>query len=176
MIIGFCGKLHCGKSSAAVHLAKHHNFAVHRFAGTLKEMLQVLGLTPQQTDGDLKEVPDHEILGGKTPRHAMQTLGSEWGRDLIHQNLWLDAWKARMPQGFAGIACDDVRFENEAQYIRDNGGFLVQVKRDMDDNFERNHQSEGKDLGPYDAVLDNDGTLEDLAHNLDNVLMHLKAM
>lgn len=176
MIIGFCGNLHCGKSSAAVHLATYHRFGVHRFAGTLKEMAKCLGLSPQQVDGDLKETPDHEILGGKTPRYFMQRLGTEFGREMIDQDLWLNAWKATMPKGFDGIACDDVRFQNEADYIRSQGGYLIRVERDMEDNFERSHESEGQNLGPYHATIYNNGTLEDLGHKVDNVLMHLKAM
>ena len=48
-------------------------------------MLYQLGLGEAHIEGALKEVPC-ELLGGKTPRYAMQTLGTEWGRDTDQQD------------------------------------------------------------------------------------------
>jgi hypothetical protein len=174
MIIGIAGNLHCGKSTAAAYLAKEFNFAVHRFAGPIKKMGMCLGLTPQQVDGDLKETPS-EILGGKTPRYFMQKLGTELGRDLIHPDLWLNAWVATMPKGFYGIVADDVRFPNEAQRIRSMGGFMIRIERNMEDTFERQHESEGQDLGDYDAVVDNNGSLEDMFQALRGTFQRFAA-
>jgi hypothetical protein len=47
-----------------------------KFAGPLKSMCMALGLTEAHIEGHLKEVPC-ELLCGQTPRHAMQTLGTE---------------------------------------------------------------------------------------------------
>ena len=96
MIIGLTGLAGSGETTVARHLMGMHGFVRHRMAEPLKSMLKALGLTEQQIDGDLKEVPC-ELLGGKTPRHAMQTLGTEWGRDLISQNLWVKAWCDSLP-------------------------------------------------------------------------------
>lgn len=86
-------------------------------------------------DGDLKRKPCH-LLGGQTPTHAMQTLGTDWGRKLIHHRLWLDCWRARAVAAMAkgrNVINDSVRFENEADEIRDLDGVVVGlVGRDGD--------------------------------------------
>jgi hypothetical protein len=47
---------------------------------------------PPQLYGDEKETPLPEF-GGKTPRQMMQTLGTEWGRNLIDAEIWITLWK-----------------------------------------------------------------------------------
>jgi len=69
-------------------------------------------------------------LGGRTPTHAMQTLGTEWGRECIAPDLWLSIWSARTAAAQAQgvmVINDSVRFENEAAAIRDMGGLVVRL-------------------------------------------------
>lgn len=129
-VIAFTGLAGAGKSTAAMHLVKSRGFERVRFAGPLKAMMAALGLTPAEIDGDRKELPC-ELLGGETPRYAMQTLGTEWGRNLIDSNLWIRAWRAavdRLPAG-QPVVVDDCRFPNEAAAIQAVGGFLVKIER-----------------------------------------------
>jgi hypothetical protein len=169
MIIGFCGPLGSGKTTAANHLIEAHGFTRHRLAGPLKAMMRALGLSERHTDGDLKEVPC-DLLGGKTPRNAMQTLGKEWGRDLVSATLWVDAWKATMPDG--DLVVEDVRFPNEPKLIRslDDLGILIHVARPMKDDLERAHSSENQDLGAFDHEIVNEGSITDLQAAVDRVV------
>src|SRR6516164_9279263 len=89
-VVGFAGRMHSGKTTAALELIRY-GFVRVRFAGPLKSMLHALGLTPAELDGDLKEQPC-ALLGGVTPRHAQQTLGTEWGRACITPEVWVNAW------------------------------------------------------------------------------------
>lgn len=129
-IVAFTGLAGSGKSTAAAHLVNHHGYQRVRFAGPLKAMMAALGLTPEQIDGSLKETPC-ELLGGKTPRHAMQTLGTEWGRDLIAPDLWIRAWNAALAKVPAGVpvVVDDCRFPNETEAVRTAGGVIVRIDR-----------------------------------------------
>lgn len=129
-VIAFTGLAGAGKSTAAAHLVKRHGFERIRFAGPFKAMMAALGCTPEQIDGSEKETPC-DLLGGKTPRHAMQTLGTEWGRDLIVSDLWIRAWRAAVAKVPAGtpIVIDDCRFPNEAEAVRAAGGILVRIDR-----------------------------------------------
>ena len=52
------------------------------------------GMIRRMIDGDLKEAPT-PLFEGRTPRHAMQTLGTEWGRDRIGRDLRANAALAR---------------------------------------------------------------------------------
>lgn len=59
----------------------------------------------------------------------------------------------------------DVRFENEASKIRDLGGKILHIKREipLDIHLEINHSSEkGVQIQKGDLILSNDGNLEDL--------------
>jgi hypothetical protein len=56
----------------------------------------------------------------------MVTLGTEWGRDNIHADLWARLWSARIATlgREANIVTDDVRFPNEVRALRHHGGEL----------------------------------------------------
>lgn len=125
-LIALTGLAGAGKSTVAKHLVAAHGYRVEKFAGPLKDMLRGLGLTERHIEGDLKEVPCG-LLGGKTPRYAMQTLGTEWGRGLISPSLWADAWSSRAAAG--RVVCDDCRFPNEADAVRRLGGVIIRVVR-----------------------------------------------
>ena len=166
MIIGFCGPIGAGKTLAAHRLIQHHGFARVRFADPLKSMLRALGLSAMQTDGVDKETPC-DLLGGRTPRHAMQTLGTEWGRQCIGPDLWVRAW-ARVVEQSRGvdIVADDVRFENEAVAIRARGGVIVRVVRPGAWPGPSAHASE-KGGFRADLTLKNDGDVAALATAVD---------
>lgn len=129
MLVGFVGPMGAGKTAAARYLEGNYNCARTRFAGPLKRMARALGLTEAQVDGHQKEVPS-DLLCGKTPRYAMQTIGTEWGRDLIGEDLWVNAWKQEAEKLLCsgrGVVVDDVRFYNEIAVIEELGGFVVRV-------------------------------------------------
>lgn len=106
-------------------------------AGPLKSMLRTLGVPEECLTGSLadKERP-LDLLCGRTARHAMQSLGTEWGRECIHPELWLRAWRHAAEQVTSGGSCpsliivDDLRFDNEAAYLRGLGAIIVRVFRD----------------------------------------------
>jgi hypothetical protein len=131
-LIGFAGFAGSGKTFAAATLVSQAGFTRARFADPLKDMAKALGLSHDQVDGHLKETPT-PILCGRTPRYALQTLGTEWGRDLIGPGLWIDAWRRRVVgqliDGYS-IVVDDVRFINEIDEITRLGGKVYWVHRD----------------------------------------------
>src|ERR1035437_9507797 len=118
IVVGLCGFIGSGKTTAANHLVEHHGFTRIRFAGPLKAMLAALGLTEEEIDGSLKNDPC-DLLCGKTPRYAMQQLGTEWGRELIGPDLWIRAWSSSVEDCgmHSRIIADDVRFPNESAAI-----------------------------------------------------------
>ncbi len=132
-IVGFSGLAGAGKSTAADVLIREYGFVRVRFAGPLKAMMAALyaeaGLDAddivQRIDGGMKEAPD-PVLGGTSPRRAMQTLGAEWGRDLIARDLWISLW-SRAAAMHSRVVVDDVRFDNEAAAIRALGGMVIRV-------------------------------------------------
>lgn len=130
-LIALTGYAGSGKTTAAKHLVEAHGFTLVKFAGPLKSMMRCLGLGDREIEGDLKETPC-AILGGKTPRHAMQTLGTEWGRALIHSDLWVNAAMevvADVLDHGGRVVIDDMRFGNEAEAVRSRGGAIIHISR-----------------------------------------------
>lgn len=170
-VVAFTGLAGSGKSTAAAHLVDAYGYERVRFAGPLKAMLKALGLSDREVDGDLKETPS-ALLCGKTPRQAMQTLGAEWGRDLIHTNLWISAWRAavdRLPEGMP-VVVDDLRFPNEAEAVRALGGILVRVFRPGAGTLSA-HVSEQHEL-PQDVSVYNVRTPKFLFNQVDELISY----
>jgi hypothetical protein len=97
----------------------------------LSTMLEMQGVDEdtivRMLHDDLKEVPT-PFLNGQTPRHAMQTLGTEWGRKLIHPDIWVDA-TMRAAEQFDKVVIPDVRFPNEVAAVTNRGGWVYRITR-----------------------------------------------
>lgn len=131
-LIGLAGPAGSGKTTLAQSLCEtlHSKFVRKPFAATLKNMMKAAGVPHANIYGDRKEEP-LDMLGGRTARHAMQTLGTEWGRAQMHPDIWVSLWKADVEKVLENrnVIVDDVRFDNEARAVRDMGGVLVLVRR-----------------------------------------------
>lgn len=160
-IIGICGPIGAGKSTLAQSLAVYYSYTKLPFAQPLKTMLQALGIEPEAlNDPKLKEEV-HPLLCDKTPRWAMQTLGTEWGRHWIHPDLWTRAWANRATK-YSKVIADDLRFPNEAQLVRALGGQVWRIDR-PDRQTNSVHESEQYLDGlPVDRLLVNSGTIQEL--------------
>lgn len=178
MILGLSGAAGAGKSTAADILVREHGFVRVKFAGPLKAMLRGY-LTHLDCDaatierlieGDLKEQPT-SLLSGASPRYVMQTLGTEWGREFIHPDFWINAWTAqarRIAATGRSVVADDCRFENEASAIRQAGGFVLRLKRPGAGLTETQHRSEAG--VEADTTIWNDGPPEVLGWRLEGIV------
>lgn len=128
-IVGITGLAGSGKSTAAKELIRlgWHNV---KMAGPLKDMARAIGLTDDHIEGSLKETPC-DMLAGKTPRYAMQTLGTEWGRNIMGKDFWVGIAERRVIEAIEwgrDVVIDDIRFQNEADMVRRLGGTVVGIK------------------------------------------------
>lgn len=79
-VIALTGLAGSGKSTASKYLVEKHGYQLVKFAGPLKDMLRAIGFGEDDIEGNGKEL-SNSLLCDKTPRHAMQTLGTEWGEN-----------------------------------------------------------------------------------------------
>src|SRR5581483_6880592 len=165
MIIGFCGAIGAGKSSAASHLIANYDFQRVAFAGPLKAMARAFGLSESQVNGDQKEIAS-DLICGRTPRQFMQLLGEEFGRRLIGPEIWVRAWRAQAV-AYPNVVADDVRYPNEVAAINDLGGVVVRIVRDGVEPVV-SHASERQALSA-DFTLLNSGGIGDLTRNIDRL-------
>lgn len=159
-----------GKSTVASYLIEH-NFHTVSFAAPLKLMMRTFlmsyGYGVEEISYLLSDGKHEQIPGIRTtPRHLLQTLGTEWGRSCIHPEVWLMCWeqsaKRYLDNGFS-VVVDDMRFLNEAELVRSLGGELWHVHR-PEAVRSTTHASEGAldDFPYFDRRLVNDGSLLDL--------------
>ncbi len=173
-VIALCGFMGSGKSEVARHLVERHGFVLMKFAGPLKQMLRALlreagcdeVRIDRMIDGDLKEVPC-EALCGQTPRWAMQSLGTEWGRGCIGTHLWVGAAMSRIMASRQPVVVDDCRFLNEARAIRAAGGVVWRIDRGLASSAAHASESGQSEL-PLDATIMNTGSLESLRALVDD--------
>ena len=165
-LIGITGAARSGKDTAAEFLIPR-GFERIAFADPIKQMtLAGLGIDPDDYDDESKE--DEIDWLGVSPRRVWQTLGNEWGRTFVGPDVWVKvAWR-RMAEarqanpGLRGIVFTDVRFDNEAQAIRNSGGKVIKIVR-PDARAVAPHVSErGLSANLIDDVIVNDGTLAQL--------------
>jgi hypothetical protein len=178
-LIGLIGQARVGKDTVAEYLHEHHLFNRRSFAAPMKDMLEVVF-------GDRFETGDREQpidWLGKSPRHLMQTLGTEWGRNCVHPELWVmlaeREWQVHTSRPYnrennVGLVITDVRFHNEADMILRNGGTLIHVVRDTTESVNP-HASEQHtwDNYPMRLTLDNNGTLPLLYSRIDRIMANL---
>ena len=119
ILIGFAGPARSGKTYMANRVKEHiepGRSTIVSFADPIKDMLSVL-IGSDAKDDSIKELP-HKDLCNQTIRKAMQTLGTEWGRNLIGQNIWINALEKRVKSTDASVVLiPDVRFDSEAEMI-----------------------------------------------------------
>jgi hypothetical protein len=130
-----------------------------------------------------------------TPRYALRLLGSEWARR-CHPDTWVikmirtayDVLKAgvfynqekgafgRWSDGFSPeyVPVPDVRFVNEVEAIRNAGGRVIRVIREVPIKAESSHSSETGLLNTgdntFDYVIDNSGDLHHLGLQVDRMM------
>lgn len=174
-IIGISGPAQSGKSTLAGEfrrLVEFRGLPFHEkpFAGPLKAMLAVLGVDISER---AKNVVDARF--GVTPRVLMQTLGTEWGRNL-NPDCWLNVWRSQLPDD-SWVLVPDVRFDNEADAIRSMGGKIIHVIRKQTAEMASvpTHQSEaGITKHKSDIIFRNDRGIEKMAQLAANVLDNAK--
>ena len=169
-LIGLIGRARVGKDTVADHLELNHNFRRYAFADPLKDMLEVV-FGDKFRSGN-REAPIDWL--GKSPRHLMQTLGTEWGRDCVHPDLWVLLGEQQVKlaaQKQQRLVISDVRFHNEADMILRNGGELWHIARN-NSGTAAGHRSEMShwDSYPQRVLVSNEGTLDELYARVDALL------
>lgn len=175
--IGLHGFAGVGKDAVA-EILSDYGYTRVAFADKLREALYVLNpvIVFDEYGYELRVQDLVDNLGWDDAkrqyeeiRRMLQVIGTEVGREMIDQNVWVDA-------AFKGLDKDkkyvftDLRFENEHHAIDSRLGMLVKIER-PGVGAVNDHKSE-KPLPDkwFDVRLVNDGTLEDLHTKVRDIL------
>ena len=132
--IGLVGPKHSGKSTAAQHLVRAHGFQRIALADPLKnlavEMVNIFHAQEGLPAIDRAYLDAHK---DEVFVPFLQWLGSEYGREFHNTpTRWIDKFLAHSYASPVPVVCDDVRFPNEADTLRDNGFLIVKIARRVD--------------------------------------------
>jgi hypothetical protein len=175
--VGLHGYPSAGKDTVAKILADYGYTAV-AFADSLREALYVLNpiIVFDEYGEELRVQDLVDNLGWDDAkrqyeeiRRMLQVLGTEVGREMIGQDVWVKAAFKDLDESKKYVFTD-LRFENEHHAIDSRLGLLIKIDR-PGIGAVNGHKSE-KPLPDkwFDARLINDGTLEDLHTKVREIL------
>lgn len=178
LVVGLLGHAGVGKDSATSYLVDTVDAEAISFAAPLKRIASIVGFSKSQlTDRTLKETPDE--FWGISPRQFLQMCGTEMFRKVWREDVWVEMARKTIrdlkPYGHV-IFITDVRFPNEAQMIKDEGGIIVRIERpDNPHAINAQHASESQvDSIPYDMnVLNTCGSAEEWSWKFSKELIRL---
>ncbi len=176
ILIGITGKAGSGKDTVGNILHERHNFACVAFASPIKAMIcQLLNVPRKIWDDRVWREMDLPIFGC-SPRVLAQTIGTEWGRLTISDDLWLDLAleQVKSKKNQPRWAITDVRFENEATKIRELGGHILHVERVVSSVGSVGHASEGGiKVQDQDSVMHNYTGLPELYSQVNEYISYI---
>jgi hypothetical protein len=206
MLIGIVGFIGSGKGTVG-DILERKGYVKDSFAKPLKDAVSCMFGWPRELlEGDSevsrnwREEPDHywsEKFGRQfTPREALQLMGTEAGRNVFHQDLWVISLLNRAKG--KDVVVTDVRFKNEIDYIQQNGGRVIRIIRGPEPEWYQTalevntlhcsqykrkhfelqdevHRSEWDWIGSkFDYTILNNGSIQDLGNAIEAMLQSLK--
>ena len=183
-LVGISGKAGAGKSETAMFLEEIHKYETYSFAAPLKGAVNYLFGTPVIDKSS--PVPDFEVV---TARELYQFFGTEICRNLFgpHFFVWNEATyhRAFTNHQNSKVVYDDVRFQEEADWILECGGTLIHLTRSGADGkvgipdhaSEQGYQTTSNlyKKGENYFEIENNGTIFDLGYQINKVLAAVKA-
>lgn len=183
-IICLTGKRRSGKDTVAMHLAAAHDYTHLQFANPIYEMLAVMLPAFTRSELELYKNTSLAILGGNTIRYALQTLGTEWGRRIINEDIWAKLLCSQILQsGKSRYVISDCRFPNEWDAIVDIADkanmtrrlcrvsrFTTRSNAEQDGIDTHASETEMDQLTP-DVVMPNNSTIAQLYQHIDRWLL-----
>lgn len=158
LIVGLSGYAQTGKDTSGAMMGELAGFERIAFADALKSV----ALAAHPKIGAAVQSGGWESVKREHPyaRMFLQHLGVAV-RDHVDPDAWVNAaLRKALPGGRYAIT--DVRFPNEAQAIKARGGYVVRVERPGAGPANAHVSETALDDWDFDAILRNNGTLDDL--------------
>lgn len=185
MIIGLSGWARAGKDTVGKILVEQYGFermafaeGVYAAAEALDPIVGVPFGNSRLSDALRYYNGWHDAKDHPEIRRLLQRIGTEVGREVIDPDVWVMALANRLEWTSLGLAVSpdrnyvitDVRFFNEANWVKKVGGRVVRIRRG-DMGPANDHVSERQlDGYPHDARIDNNGSIEGLVSEVQTLM------
>lgn len=169
--IGISGFMGAGKTTVA-NMIKNYlgNADILALAKPIKDIARGMGWNEEKD---------------KKGRKLLQLIGTECGRECVHENVWVDKWFKETEMWEKEIAlniidpieyaiCDDIRFDNEAKAFLNNKGFIILIRFHGQSSDHKSEQGISKANLSFD--VDNSGTLEELEYQVQIICDIIKSI
>jgi hypothetical protein len=188
-IIALTGKKGCGKSVASDHISKLYNSHKLSFSTPLKKAIsEIFNFRNNECfDSDKKELVDSRW--GVSPRELMQKIGTDIFRDRMkevcpnmimpYDTIWISNMYFNIREieniykysiyKYNTYIIDDCRFEDEYNFIKNLGGYVVRINK-TDRIYSKNDDHSSEKGCSFDFEIDNNGTIEELKIRIDNLI------
>jgi hypothetical protein len=185
MIIAFVGFKQVGKTTASQYLIEKYGFVKHSFKDALvaeikekfPDLLESILKTYEATglEGvDYKTVDNLFIYKPPLMRALMQNYGTEVRRG-DDPDYWVKEW-AKNSYGHSEIVCDDVRFLNEADKVKQRGGIIIRLTRpDLPTGGDHKSETEQLQIEADYTIECEAGDYDHLYRELDKIVDNLKS-
>lgn len=165
MRVAFGHRRRAGKDTSCDYLIRRYGGIKMAFATPLYKILeysqQVCGFAP-----------------GKH-RKFLQFVGTEWARGQ-NENVWIDLLLSKLPEHGCGAIAEggnvfvcDLRFKNEFAELKRCGFTCVKINRNVGSEVDDHQSDHDLDDCEWDAVLQNNGTVENLYQQLEDLVCGL---
>lgn len=182
LILGIMGKKRSGKDTFAARLVAEHGFTRIGFADALKdvalELDPIVDVIELGRERGVEEVRLSDVLGPELDwevakelpevRRILQALGVAV-RNHVGEDVWVRAAMAKADAVPGPVVITDVRFPNEADFIRHSGGQLVRITRHGLEAADEHISETALDGRAADFLVTNNGTVGALHSKADVV-------
>lgn len=165
MIIGISGKMCSGKSYISKYVKNEfveQNFQIKHFGYNVKKITSYLTGISMKTilsrGAKTLYIPEYNMTLGQ----MFQKVGTDCMRDNLHSDVWIISMFAKYNNDLNWVI-GDVRFKNEADYIKDHGGIIIRLNGDPLDilqyetrDIEHESETDLDDYNRFDILFNND--------------------
>lgn len=191
LLVGVHGKPHSGKDTIADYIISKYNFCKYGPSVRVKMTAATMFDVPLDCFVDQNKKETIDPFWGISYREMAQKVGKESSRDVFGDDIWMrhvekiinkfescnnTLFDDRLEtlKIITGIVLADIRYDTEAQWIHDHGGYVIITKRDTAKRGYVANESHPVEHGIDDTfgdyIIDNDETIEDLYKKVDTIV------
>ena len=197
-IIAICGFQGSGKDTLANILIKKYGYKKLSFGGTVKDVASIIfNWDRKMLEGDSKESREWREkvddwwskkleIKNLTPRYILQQIGTDLFRNNFHKDIWINCLEKKLID-YDKVVITDCRFPNELKILNKYNATIIQIYRgnlpEWFNDVKLGKKEPPKEIPesetswikePFNYSINNDNTLIELEHEIENIINLIK--